>query len=662
MFSKILIANRGEIAVRIINTARRLGIQTVVVFSEADKGSKAVEMADEVVAIGGPTAAESYLVQERILQAAKDTGAEAIHPGFGFLSENAGFAEKVAEAGLVFIGPTPHAIRAMGDKIESKLLAQKAGVSVAPGYDGALTSDDDALKVAREIGYPVMIKASAGGGGKGMRIAWDDAGLKEGLASAASEARSSFGDDRVFIEKYVHKGRHIEIQVLGDAHGNVIHLGERECSVQRRHQKVLEEAPSPLVDPEMRAHMGAQAVSLAEAVGYQSAGTVEFIVSQEKEFFFLEMNTRLQVEHPVTEEITGFDLVEEMLRVAYGEKLRWTQDYVKIDGWAIEARLYAEDPSRNFLPSIGRLRRYAEPDGLEGVRVDSGVREGDEISMFYDPMIAKLIAHGRDRAEAIQRLQRALDGFVVDGIGNNLVFLNAALANDTFRSGTFSTAFIEEEFPDGHFGHERTGAVLENVVPVVAMAHTVLAQRNACLTGQVPGQHWKPSRDWVVRIDRKDHPVSVTPIDNGCTVNWNGASLRITSDWALGERVFHGYVDGRPVTAQVLARGAGTYRISHLGAAVECQLLTPRMAELADLMPIKEPPDLSKLIMSPMPGLLLRVAVKPGDEVQEGEEIAVVEAMKMENILRAERKGRVKTVNAEQGDSLAADQVIVEFE
>ena len=662
MFSKILIANRGEIAVRIIKSARRLGVKTVVVYSEADKGSKAVEMADEAIAIGGPTAAESYLVQERILKAAKDSGAEAIHPGFGFLSENASFAEAVAEAGLVFIGPTPHAIRAMGDKIESKRLAEKAGVSIAPGFDGALTSDEDALKVANDIGYPVMIKASAGGGGKGMRIAWDDAGLKEGLASAASEARSSFGDDRVFIEKYIHQGRHIEIQVLGDSHGNVIHLGERECSVQRRHQKVLEEAPSPLVDAEMRARMGEQAVGLAKAVGYQSAGTVEFIVSQDKEFYFLEMNTRLQVEHPVTEEITGFDLVEEMLRVAAGEKLRWRQEDIAIDGWAIEARLYAEDPSRNFLPSIGRLRRYVEPLDMEGVRVDSGVREGDEISMFYDPMIAKLIAHGRDRTEAITRLQRALDAFVVDGIGNNLVFLNAAVANETFRSGTFSTAFIEEEFADGYFGHERTQAVLENLVPIAAMVHTVGALRDSCLSGQVPGQSWRPSRDWVVRIDRKDYPVSATPIDNGCRIDWAGASLRVNSDWAPGKRVFNGYVDGRPVTAQIVATGGGGYRISHAGAAVTLQVLTPRMADLADLMPIKEPPDLSKLIMSPMPGLLLRVVVKPGDEVQEGQEVAVVEAMKMENILRAERRGVVKSVNAAQGDSLAADQIIVEFE
>ncbi len=661
MFQKILIANRGEIAVRIIRTCRRMGIKTVVVFSEADKASLAVEMADEVVAIGGPTAAESYLVQDRILQAAKDTGAEAIHPGFGFLSENAGFAEKVAKAGLVFIGPTPHAIHAMGDKIESKLLAQKAGVSVAPGYDGALASDAEALKVAHEIGYPVMIKASAGGGGKGMRIAWDDAGLKEGLASAASEARSSFGDDRVFIEKYIHRGRHIEVQVLGDSHGNVIHLGERECSVQRRHQKVLEEAPSPLVDPEMRARMGAQAVGLAKAVGYQSAGTIEFIVSQDKEFFFLEMNTRLQVEHPVTEEITGFDLVEEMLRVAYGEKLRWTQDDVRIDGWAVEARLYAEDPSRNFLPSIGRLRRYAEPPLLEGVRVDSGVREGDEISMFYDPMIAKLIAHGRDRNEAINRLQRALDGFVVDGIGNNLIFLNAALANETFLSGTFSTAFIEEEFAEGYHGPERAGAVLESLVPLVATVHTIRSLRDACLSGQVPGQDWRPSREWVVRIDRNDYAVEALPGDNGCTIGWNGASLRVTTDWAPGERVFNGYVDGRPVTAQIISTGAG-YRVSHAGAAVALEVLTPRQAELAALMPIKEPPDLSRLIMSPMPGLLLRLSVQVGDEVQPGQEIAVVEAMKMENILRAERRGIVKSVNAEQGASLTADQIIVEFE
>jgi len=661
MLSKILIANRGEIAVRIIKTARRLGVRTVLVYSEADKGSKAVEMADEAVAIGGPTAAESYLVQGPILQAAKDTGAEAIHPGFGFLSENAGFAEAVEAAGLVFIGPTPHAIRAMGDKIESKLLAQKAGVSVAPGYDRVLTSEKDALTVARDIGYPVMIKASAGGGGKGMRIAWDDAGLKEGLASASNEARSSFGDERVFIEKYIHQGRHIEIQVLGDSHGSIIHLGERECSVQRRHQKVLEEAPSPLVDSDMRARMGAQAIGLAQAVGYRSAGTVEFIVSQEKEFYFLEMNTRLQVEHPVTEEITGFDLVEEMLRVAAGEKLRWNQEDVKIDGWAIEARLYAEDPSRNFLPSIGRLRRYKEPEATDGVRVDSGVREGDEISMYYDPMIAKLIAHGRDRAEAIKRLQHALDGFVVDGIGNNLVFLNAALANRTFRGGIFSTAFIEQEFPEGYHGPERTTDVLETLVPLAAMLHQITVLRNARLSGQVPGQPWQPSRKWVVRIDRRDHAVEARPGNDGGTVYWGERSIRIDTAWLPGLTVFKGKLNGRQITAQVRPTGIG-YHISHAGTAVNCEVLTPRVAELADLMPVKKTPDLSKLIMSPMPGLLLRLGVQVGEEVQEGQEIAAVEAMKMENILRAERKGMVKAVKAEVGDSLTADQIIVEFE
>ncbi|HKK29986.1 MAG TPA: acetyl/propionyl/methylcrotonyl-CoA carboxylase subunit alpha [Alphaproteobacteria bacterium] len=661
MFSKILIANRGEIAVRIIRTARRLGVKTVVVYSEADKNSLAMEMADEAIAIGGPTAAESYLVQERILQAAKDTGAEAIHPGFGFLSENATFAEAVAQAGLVFVGPTPHAIRAMGDKIESKRLAEKAGVSIAPGFDGALSNLEDGLAVARDIGYPVMIKASAGGGGKGMRIAWDDAGLKEGLASAASEARSSFGDDRVFIEKYIHQGRHIEIQVLGDSHGNVIHLGERECSVQRRHQKVLEEAPSPLVDPEMRARMGAQAVSLAQAVGYRSAGTVEFIVSQDKQFYFLEMNTRLQVEHPVTEMITGFDLVEEMLRVAAGEKLRWTQDDVHIDGWAIEARLYAEDPSRNFLPSIGRLKRYAEPPPSEGVRVDSGVREGDEISMFYDPMIAKLIAHGRNREEATTRLQRALDGFVVQGIGNNLVFLNAALANEKFRSGIFSTAFIEEEFPEGHTGKERTAEVLEVLVPVAAALRARNAEREARISGQMPAQIWRPPTQWVIWIDRTEHGVEVRPGTDGYIVLWKNRSIRVQSDWEPGDGVFYGHIDGHAVTVQVTPTSAG-YRLSHAGAYVDAQALTRRAAELAALMPIKQPPDTDKLIMSPMPGLLMRVSVAVGDQVQQGEEIAVVEAMKMENILRAERAGIVKSINAEPGASLAADQVIVEFE
>ena len=661
MFSKILIANRGEIAVRIIKTARRFGIATVIVYSEADRGSKAVVMADEAIAIGGPTAAESYLVQERILQAAKDTGAEAIHPGFGFLSENASFAEAVDAAGLVFIGPTPHAIRAMGDKIESKLLAQKAGVSVAPGYDGALTNDEDALKVANDIGYPVMVKASAGGGGKGMRIAWNDTELKEGLASAASEARSSFGDDRVFIEKYIHQGRHIEIQVLGDAHGNVIHLGERECSVQRRHQKVLEEAPSPLVDPEMRAAMGAQAVGLAKEVGYRSAGTVEFIVSQDKEFYFLEMNTRLQVEHPVTEMITGLDLVEEMLRVAAGEELRWKQDDIAIDGWSIEARLYAEDPSRNFLPSIGRLRRYAEPAEAEGIRVDSGVREGDEISMYYDPMIAKLIAHGKDRAQAIARLQTALDGFVVSGIGHNLVFLNAALANPTFASGTFSTAFIEQEFPEGYHGPERASDVTGAIVPIAAVMMARTQQRNSMISGQIPGQIWRPAKDLVIRIGNEEFAVAVQTGDQGHLVVTREKSIRVVSSWTPGETLFQGEIDGRPVTAQAAPTGAG-FTITHMGAKVEVQTLLPHVAALADLMPVKVPPDTSKLIMAPMPGLLLLLSVAPGDEVQEGQEIAVVEAMKMENILRAEKPGTVKSVHAATGDSLAADQVIVEFE
>ena len=661
MFSKILIANRGEIAVRIMRTARRLGIKTVAVYSEADAGGLHVEMADEAVAIGPAPAAQSYLVMDRIIEAARRTGAQAVHPGFGFLSENAGFARALDAAGIVFIGPTPHAIAAMGDKIESKRLAQQAGVSTVPGYVGAVESPREASRIAAEIGYPVMIKASAGGGGKGMRIARSEQEVVEGMRSAMSEAKSSFGDERVFIERYIEQPRHIEIQVLGDAHGNVIHLGERECSVQRRHQKVIEEAPSPFLDEATRTAMGTQAVALAKAVEYRSAGTVEFIVDQKRNFFFLEMNTRLQVEHAVTEMVTGLDLVEEMIRVAAGERLRLRQEDLALNGWAIEARLYAEDPTRNFVPSTGRLVRYAPPPATEGVRIDSGVVEGSEISMFYDPMIAKLITHADTREAAIDRMADALDGYYVRGISHNLAFLNAVVTSERFRSGDLSTGFIAETFPEGFDPHAAAGSHADVLVPVAAAMQQRRTERDATVSGQLPG-HWRaPAQAWTVLLDGTAHRVDVVAGEGGYDITADGGLRRVRSEWVPGDPIFRGSIDGRPVSMQVDRRGAG-HLLTFRGAVATVHVLTPRAAELAALMPVKVPPDTSKQLKSPMPGLLVSIPVAAGSEVKAGQELAIVEAMKMENVLRAERDGVIRIIHVQPGDSLAADQIILEFE
>jgi len=655
VFDKILIANRGEIACRIIRSARRMGIKTVAVHSAADATALHVEMADEAVAIGPPPAAESYLVIERIVEACRQTGAQAVHPGFGFLAENGAFVEALEAAGIVFIGPPPGAIRAMGDKIESKRLAAKAEVSTVPGHLDVIADADEAAQIASEIGYPVMIKASAGGGGKGMRIAYDDAQARDGFRSAQNEARASFGDDRVFIEKFIEQPRHIEIQVLADGHGNILHLGERECSIQRRHQKVIEEAPSPLLDAATRAAMGAQAVALARAVDYRSAGTVEFISDNKKNFYFLEMNTRIQVEHPVTEMVTGLDLVEWMIRIAAGERLDFGQEDVKLTGWALEARVYAEDPLRNFMPSIGRLARYREPATGARVRVDSGVTEGSEISMYYDPMIAKLVTHGETRDAAIREMQAALDAFYVRGINHNMSFLAAVVAKDRFRDGRLTTNFIAEEFPEGFQKGTLPAAARETMIVVAAVVHDRLARR---ATGKADDA---APRDWMVRIDGEAHEIRVQP--EGTALRLRGAveECRVESDWRPGEALFRGRIDGRAVTVQVDRRGP-SYRLTHGGAEVEALVVRPRVAELAARMPEKAPADLSRLLLSPMPGLLVRLAVEEGQEVKSGEELAVVEAMKMENVLRAERDGVVAAVHARPGASLAVDQAILEFE
>ncbi len=660
MFEKILIANRGEIACRVIKTARRMGIRTVAVHSEADAGALHVEMADEAVAIGPAPSAQSYLVMDRIVEACRATGAQAVHPGYGFLSEKEAFPRALAAAGVTFIGPGPDAIAAMGDKIESKKLARAAGVSTVPGYLGDIATEEEAIRIAREIGYPVMIKASAGGGGKGMRIARDDQETRDGLRSARNEARSSFGDERVFIEKYVTQPRHIEIQVLADKHGNTVYLGERECSIQRRHQKVIEEAPSPFLDAATRRAMGEQAVQLAKAVGYSSAGTVEFIVDADRNFYFLEMNTRLQVEHPVTELVTGLDLVELMIRVAAGEPLPMRQEDVRLDGWAIEARVYAEDPRRNFLPSIGRLTRYRPPAHDPAVRIDTGVAEGGEISMYYDPMIAKLITAGPDRATATKAMLRALDAFQIRGVEHNIPFLAALMAHPRFAEGRLTTNFIAEEFPDGFLSRALGADGLRALVAVAAAMQARREDQARTISGQLPGRTRAPRTDWVVRIDRTNHPVAVTATDGGADVAVDGRSVAVRSAWSPGDTLWTGTVDGEPLAVQVDPAGVGV-RLIHGGTVIEAAVLVPRAAALADLMPVKVPPDLSRFLLSPMPGLLVSVAVKPGDEVKAGQELAVVEAMKMENILRADADAVVAKVHAAAGDSLAVDQPIVEF-
>ncbi len=667
MFDKILIANRGEIACRVIKTARKLGIRTVAVFSDADRTALHVRMADEAVHIGPSPAAQSYIVIDRILDAVRATGARAVHPGYGFLSENRNFAAALEGAGVVFIGPPSAAIEAMGDKITSKKLAAEAGVSTVPGHMGLIADADEAVKISGQIGYPVMIKASAGGGGKGMRIAWNDAEAREGFQSSKNEAVSSFGDDRIFIEKFVTQPRHIEIQVLGDSHGNCVYLHERECSIQRRNQKVIEEAPSPFLDPATRKAMGEQAVALAKAVGYTSAGTVEFIVDGDRNFFFLEMNTRLQVEHPVTELITGVDLVEQMIRVAAGEKLPFAQEDLKIDGWAMESRLYAEDPYRNFLPSIGRLTRYRPP--AEGpsptggvVRNDTGVYEGGEISMFYDPMIAKLCTWAPTRGAAIEEMRLALDTFEVEGIGHNLPFCAAVMDHPKFVEGKITTAFIAKEFPDGFTGVTLDDDTLRRLAAAAAAMNRVAEIRRTRVSGRMDNHERKVGDDWVVQAQGRDFRLRTRADRAGATVDFtDGPSLRVESDWTPGRSLARLLVDGRPLVLKV-GRITGGYRIRHRGADLKVHVRSPRQAELAALMPEKLPPDTSKFLLCPMPGLVVSVAVTEGDEVFEGQALATVEAMKMENILRAERGGRVKAIHAEPGASLAVDEVIMEFE
>jgi len=681
MFEKILIANRGEIACRVIKTARKMGIKTVAIYSDADRNALHVSMADEAVHIGPPPANQSYIVIDKVMAAIRGTGAQAVHPGYGFLSENSKFAKALEAEGVAFVGPPKGAIEAMGDKITSKKIAQDANVSTVPGYMGLIDDADDAVRIAGEIGYPVMIKASAGGGGKGMRIAWNDEECREGFQSSKNEAASSFGDDRIFIEKFVTQPRHIEIQVLCDSHGNGVYLGERECSIQRRNQKVIEEAPSPFLDAKTRKAMGEQAVALAKAVGYTSAGTVEFIVDADKNFYFLEMNTRLQVEHPVTELITGVDLVEQMIRVAGGEKLSITQKDIKLNGWAMESRLYAEDPYRNFLPSIGRLTRYRPPqeiaagpmlvnnkwqgdapEGETAVRNDTGVYEGGEISMYYDPMIAKLCTWAPDRAAAIEAMRTALDSFEVEGIGHNLPFLSAVMDHDKFVSGNITTAFIAEEYPEGFEGVTLDQDRLQRIAAAVAAMFRVDEIRRSRISGRIDNHKRHVGKDWVVTLQGESFEVKIKADKKGSTVKFiDGSKMRVTSNWTPGDPLAKLKVDGERLVLKVGMIDGG-YRIRTRGADMKVYVRTPRQAELAVLMPEKLPPDTSKMLLCPMPGLIVKVDVDEGDEVQEGQALCTVEAMKMENILRAEKKAVVTRINVVAGDSLGVDDVIMEFE
>ena len=661
MFTKILIANRGEIACRVIRTARRMGIQTVAVFSEVDRNSRHVELADQAVAIGPAPSKQSYLDGERILAACKHTGAQAVHPGYGFLSENAAFCARLESEGIVFIGPKAHSIEAMGDKIASKRLAQAARVSTIPGHTDVIEDADQAQTIAQGIGYPVMIKASAGGGGKGLRVAWNDAECRDGFQSCRNEAKNAFGDDRVFIEKFVVEPRHIEIQVLGDAHGHLVYLWERECSIQRRHQKVIEEAPSPFLDEATRRAMGEQACALARAVKYQSAGTVEFVVDRERKFYFLEMNTRLQVEHPVTEMITGLDVVEWMIRIAAGEPLTLKQQHLRRQGWAIECRINAEDPFRGFLPSTGRLVRFMPPAEVpDEVRVDTGVYEGDEISIYYDSMIAKLIAHGSDRAQAVARMQDALNRFVVRGISTNIAFQAAMMRNARFLEGRMHTGLIAQDYPSGfhpsHAVHPRPLLV----AAVAAYARWRYVDRARRITGQLRGHGRKVGSEWVVPVGSETIRLQIEPNDEGCDIVHAGERHVLRTDWQIGQILFEAHFDERPVCLQFERVGL-KYRIIHEGVQLEMPVLSPRAAELLAMMPHKVPPDLSRFLLSPMPGLLVEVAVKAGQEVKAGERLATIEAMKMENILRAERDGVVEEQLASAGESVAVDQPILKF-
>jgi propionyl-CoA carboxylase alpha chain len=659
MFDKILIANRGEIACRIIRTARKMGIATVAVYSEADRDSLHVEMADEAVCVGPPPSTESYLDVARIVEACRSTGSDAVHPGYGFLSENAAFPQALAVAGLTFIGPPVAAVKSMGDKITSKRIAEEAGVNSVPGHLEALSDADEAVRIASSIGYPVMLKASAGGGGKGMRVAYNDDECRDGFERARSEASSSFGDDRIFVEKFITEPRHIEIQVLADTHGNTIHLGERECSIQRRHQKVIEEAPSPFVDAQMRAEMGAQAISLARAVDYHSAGTVEFIVSADRSFYFLEMNTRLQVEHPVTEAVTGLDLVELMIRIAAGESLHITQSDVKLNGWAMESRIYAEDPRRGFLPSCGRLVRY-QPPSRDDVRLDSGVREGAEIPIYYDPMIAKLITHADDRSGAIARMRLALDEFYLRGIAHNINFLSAIFKNPRFADGQLSTNFIDEEFTGGYDPERMDAQAWRTLVCVAASVHQRLRRRARGISGRMSADAIEPPRDWVVSHGDKRSEVTITGAGDDDEILVDGAPAKVSTKWAPGERLFRGTIDEHSVCAQVERAGIG-YRIAMSGIVIEVLVLSPRAAALNALMLAKEAVESSRFLLAPMPGLLVSVAVQSGDDVDPGQELAVIEAMKMENVLRADEQRKIASVLVSPGESVDVDQPIIEF-
>jgi propionyl-CoA carboxylase alpha chain len=661
MFQKILIANRGEIACRVIRTARRMGVKTVAVYSEADRDARHAVLADEAVCIGPPPSKESYLRIDKVIEACRQTGAEAVHPGYGFLSENQEFARRLEEEGFVFIGPKHYSIAAMGDKIASKRLAREAGVNTIPGSDEPIGSPEQAVEVARRVGYPVMIKASAGGGGKGLRVARTDAEAREGFASCRAEARNAFGDDRVFIERFVEQPRHVEIQVLGDAFGNVVYLGERECSIQRRHQKLLEEAPSPCLDDATRRAMGEQAVALAKAVKYQSAGTVEFVVGKDRSFYFLEMNTRLQVEHPVTEMVTGLDLVELMIRVAAGERLPFTQDEVRRDGWAVECRINAEDPLRGFLPSTGRLVRYTPPEPREGrVRVDTGVDEGDEISMYYDSMIAKLITHGATRREAIGRMHDALNAFVIRGVSTNIAFQSALTRHRRFLAGDFHTGFLAENFPNGFHAASLPHDDPLLLAAVAAYARRRYIARAVRITGQLKGHERRVGTEWVVLMQGRTFHLDLKLVEGGCDVTYEGRTYPLRTGWKLGEILLRGTWKGEPVCVQVERMGL-KYRVIHWGTQVDAMVMEGRAAELLALMPEKPPPDLSRFLISPMPGLLTRVDVTAGQEVRAGENLVVIEAMKMQNILKAETDAVVAEVLAKPGDSLAVDQPIVRF-
>ncbi|HEX3423015.1 MAG TPA: acetyl/propionyl/methylcrotonyl-CoA carboxylase subunit alpha [Sphingomicrobium sp.] len=670
MFKKILIANRGEIACRVIRTARRMGIKTVAVYSDADARAPHVRMADESVRLGPAPASQSYLKAELIIDACKETGAEAVHPGYGFLSERESFAKALDKAGITFIGPPPKAIAAMGDKIESKKLAAKAGVNVVPGFLGDIATTNDAVKIANDIGFPVMMKASAGGGGKGMRLAWNETDVREGFESVKREGLNSFGDDRVFIEKFIEAPRHIEIQVLGDKHGNILYLNERECSIQRRNQKVVEEAPSPFVSPEMRRAMGEQAVALARAVGYYSAGTVELIVNgadpSGTSFYFLEMNTRLQVEHPVTEEITGLDLVEQMIRVAAGEKLKFAQDDVGINGWSVETRIYAEDPYRSFLPSTGRLTRYRPPTEISEddlvVRVDDGVTDGGEVSMFYDPMIAKLITWAPTREVAIDAQIGALDEFVIDGISDNVDFLSALMQHPRFRDGNLATDFIADEYPEGFEGAPADEQLIEDLTAIAGMVAVITDERASEISDQLGERPYFPCERIVRLDDGASHRVRIKPYKGGTlALTDDGDLVDIVGRWTPGQRLLTVLVDGRRRTVQVRRIGRD-WELQTRGASHKVQVLSPHVAQLSKHMIDKRAPDLSRLLLAPMPGLLTRLDVAVGDKVEPGQPVAVMEAMKMENILRAPKAAVVKTTPAKAGDSLAVDQVIVEFE